>query len=79
MNSIKLGNSTLCGNLDESCSLLMENLPNLTSITSGGNSFMRPRSVTLSNIPNLQTVDLPYSFLIVQSKSITSICMNNNE
>ena len=31
------------------------------------------------DIPNLQTVDLPYSFRYVQSKSITSICMNMNE
>ena len=31
------------------------------------------------DIPNLQTVDLPDSFWYVQSKSITSICMNNNE
>ena len=31
------------------------------------------------DIPNLQTVDLPGSFLTVQSKSITSICMNMNE
>ena len=31
------------------------------------------------DIPNLQTVDLPYSFKHVQSKSITSICMNMNE
>ena len=28
------------------------------------------------DIPNLQTIDLPNSFQIVQSKSITSICMN---
>ena len=31
------------------------------------------------DIPNLQTVHLPGSFLTVQSKSITSICMNMNE
>ena len=31
------------------------------------------------DIPNLQTVDLPNSFKRVQSKSITSICMNMNE
>ena len=50
----------------------MENLPNLTSITSDG-SFYWPRSVTLSNIPNLQTVYLPNSFQFVQSKSITNV------
>ena len=31
------------------------------------------------DIPNLQTIDLPDSFEEVQSKSITSICMNNNK
>ena len=31
------------------------------------------------DIPNLQTVDLPYSFRSVESKSIKSICMNMNE
>ena len=31
------------------------------------------------DIPNLQTVNLPDSFQIVQSKSITSICINMNE
>ena len=31
------------------------------------------------DIPNLQTVDLPWSFYHVKSKSITSICMNMNE
>ena len=31
------------------------------------------------DIPNLQIVDLPNSFQSVQSKSITSICMNMNE
>ena len=31
------------------------------------------------DIPNLQTVDLPDSFQIIESKSITSICMNMNE
>ena len=31
------------------------------------------------DIPNLQTVYLPWSFQSVQSKSITSICMNMNE
>ena len=31
------------------------------------------------DIPNLQTVNLPFSFQSVKSKSITSICMNMNE
>ena len=31
------------------------------------------------DIPNLKTVDLPNSFRYVESKSITSICMNNIE
>ena len=31
------------------------------------------------DIPNLQTVDLPHSFKIVYSKSITSIIWNSNE
>ena len=31
------------------------------------------------DIPNIQTVSLPGSFRYVQSKSITSIYMNNNE
>ena len=31
------------------------------------------------DIPNLQTVDLPNSFLGVKTKSITSICVNMNE
>ena len=31
------------------------------------------------DIPNLQTVNLPESFEKIQSKSITSICMNMNE
>ena len=31
------------------------------------------------DITNLQTVNLPYSFKYVKSKSITSICMNMNE
>ena len=64
-------------------------LPNLTSITSIGYSFLNPRSVTLYSlilniewwidIPNLQTVRLFVSFQNVKSKSITSICMNMNE
>ena len=32
-----------------------------------------------TDIPNLQTVDLPDSFEYVESKSITSIYMNMNE
>ena len=79
LNSIQLGEWTLQGKDDNDCSLIMENLPNLTSITSDGNSFRYPCSVTLSNIPNLKTVDLPDSFQYVESKSITSICMNMNE
>ena len=31
------------------------------------------------DIPNLKSVNLPYSFQFVQSISVTSICMNNNE
>ena len=31
------------------------------------------------DIPNLQTVDLPGSFIVVESKSITSNEMNMNE
>ena len=31
------------------------------------------------DIPNIQTVNLPGSFRYVESKSITSIYMNNNE
>ena len=64
-------------------------LPNLTSITSEGESFYYPRSVVFSSliwiiewwidIPNLQTVHLPGSFEEVKSKSITRICMNMNE
>ena len=73
LNSIKLGKWALQGRSDESCSLKMENLPSLTSITSNGHSFINPRSVTLSNIPNLQTVHLPFSFEEVQSKSITHV------
>ena len=79
LNSIKLGYCALYGRNDESCSLKMENLPKLTSITSNGDSFEYPRSIILSNIPNLQTVYLPYSFRNVRSKSITSIWMNINE
>ena len=74
LNSIKLGYEVLVGKEnDSSCSLKMENLPNLTTITSDGYSFYYPRSVTLSNIPNLQTVHLPGSFGEVKSKSITNV------
>ena len=80
LNSIKLGIATLAGRYyDSSCSLKMENLTNLKSITSDGTSFYYPHSVILSNIPNVQTVHLPDSFKIVKTKSITSICMNINE
>ena len=59
-------------------------LPNLTSITSGGSSFRWTRLVTLESIsqykilmlldvPNLQNVDLPNSFKSIGSKSISSI------
>ena len=60
-------------------------LPNLTSITSRGYSFEQTRIVILESIfeneywkyldiPNLQTAYLPYySFMIVQSKSISSM------
>ena len=61
MNSINLGSYALEGRPnDPSSSLLMESntdmsklildLPNLTSITSEGNSFKYPRSVTLSSL-----------------------------
>ena len=61
MNSIKLGYDALDGRYDDSsCSLIMESdiewmnwysdLPNLTSITSDGDSFRYPRSVTLSSM-----------------------------
>ena len=60
LNSIKLGDFALGGRYDDSCSLIMESdiewmnwysdLPNLTSITSGGLSFYRPRSITLSSM-----------------------------
>ena len=54
-------------------------LTNLISITSVSHSFYHPRSVTLSSIimieswidiPNLQTVDLPDSFSMIEKKSI---------
>ena len=64
-------------------------LPNLTYIISNGYSFNQPRSLTLSSlilniewwidIPNVETVNLPYSFLNVLSTSITSIVFNMNE
>ena len=76
MKSIKLGEYALAGRWDDSsCSLTMENLPNLTSLISNewGSSFCFPYSVTLSNIPNLQTVYLPDSFEYVRSKSITNV------
>ena len=60
MNSIKLGGGALNGRYDFSSSLKMESdidmneliieLPNLTSITSDGISFERPRNVTLSSL-----------------------------
>ena len=63
LNSIKLGNWALAGDDNSSCSLMMKgiidmnrywiDLNNLTSITSNGNSFKRPRSITLSsNVSN---------------------------
>ena len=69
LNSIKLGSQTLYGRWDNDCSLKMENLPNLESITSELASFNQPRSITLSNIPNLEIVDLPDSFEKVTSRS----------
>ena len=60
MISIKLGSDTLAGSDDDSCSLVMESdiewmnwysdLPNLSSITSDGGSFLLPRSITLSSM-----------------------------
>ena len=62
LQSITLGNSTLCGRL-ESCSLIMRStnniirnisnidLPNLTSINSENGGFVLPRSITLESIP----------------------------
>ena len=61
MNSINLGFGAFTGREnDSSCSLKMDSdiewmnwfldLPNLTSITSGGNCFYFPRSVTLSSL-----------------------------
>ena len=60
LNSIELGLCALDGNDDSSCSLVMKSnidwmnwlldLPNLTSITSGGFSFYRAHSVTLSSM-----------------------------
>ena len=73
MNSIKLGDGALWGRNDSSCSLKMENLSDLISITSNGNSFQYYRSVTLSNIPYLETVNLPNSFQSVYFKSITNV------
>ena len=59
MKSIKLGAVALAGDGNDS-SLIMKgiikwinwyfDLPSLTSVTSNGNSFMRPRSVTLSSL-----------------------------
>ena len=58
LNSIRLGQWALDGNMDSS--LVMESdidineliidLPNLTSITSEGSSFYNPHSVTLSSL-----------------------------
>ena len=95
LNSINLGYAALNGRNNDDCSLIMESdidmneliidLPNLTSITSEGDTFDHLRSISLSSlilnewwidIPNLQTVDLPGSFQFVQFKSITSIYMN---
>ena len=73
LNSIKLGSNALDGRPDSCCSLELRDLPNLTSIASDGDSFYYPVSVTLSNIPNLQTVELPGSFGDVRTKSITNI------
>ena len=60
LNSIKLGWCALQGRYDSSCSLQMESdidwmnwfldLPNLTSITSNGDSFQYPRNVILSSL-----------------------------
>ena len=60
LNSIKLGEYALQGRDDSCCSLKMESnidwtnwfldLPNLTSITSTGNSFQYSRTVTLSSL-----------------------------
>ena len=73
MRSIKLGIGALEGIDDFSCSLLMEDLPNLSSISCKGYNFYYPRFVTLSNIPNLQTVHLLDSFQYVESKSVTNV------
>ena len=64
-------------------------LPNLTLFTSRGSSFNQPHLVTLSSliwtieywidIPNVETVNLPDSFQYVQSKSISSILINESE
>ena len=62
LNSISLGQSAFSGKQDVSCSLVMEDLPKLASISSVGSSFYYPRNVTLSNIPNLESVTLPDSF-----------------
>ena len=60
LNSIKLGEGALAGRDDNDCSLKMESdidwmnwfldLPNLSFITSIGNSFEQPRSVILSSL-----------------------------
>ena len=64
LNSINLGEYALAGRNNDDCSLKMESnidmnelildLPNLTSITSNGDSFSYPRSITLSS--NLMNV-----------------------
>ena len=60
LKSIKLGYNALEGRDDDDCSLKMESnidmneliidLPNLTSITSEGDSFIQPHLVTLSSL-----------------------------
>ena len=80
LQSITLDYYALYGRDDDSCSLTMRNLPNLTSINSEGpgDSFCCPRLVTLENIPNLRNVRLPGDrydrpFRYVRSKSISNV------
>ena len=76
LQSITIGVYALNGRDDnDSCSLIMRNLPILKSINSRGDSFNNARLVTLENIPNLQNVNLHDSFQIVVYPIVNNWCI----
>ena len=56
----------------ENATLVMDDLPALTNLTSESNSFRGVTSLTLTNAPNITVIDLPSAFVNLENSTISN-------